>query len=229
MIDIHCHILPGVDDGSPDIETSLSMSIIAAKDGIRSVIATPHIGDNGLTREVIIKKVELLNTALKEEGVDLTIYPGGEIQSYHALSLANNHTLAFGRFILIEFPHLFLPSDSITLIRDLVDRGFRVIVAHIERNHSVIEEPEKVMGLLYAGAEMQVTAESLTGFLGPDQKRCTDYLLRNKWVHYIATDSHSPRFRRPTLSRAVQVASKMIGKKEALKLVMDNPQRIFTS
>ena len=227
MIDIHCHILPGVDDGSPDIETSLKMARIAAQDGVRVIFATPHVGDNGLERKVIIEKAVLLSSELKKKNIDLKVVPGGEIQSHLALSLASIHTLGFSNSILIEFPHSFLPLESVVLVRTLVSKGYRVIIAHAERNYTIAFHPEKVCDLIQAGAEIQITAESLTGFLGPDPKRCADYLLRQKWVHYIATDSHSPTFRRPTLSHAVQVASKFIGKKAALKLVTTNPERII--
>lgn len=227
MIDIHCHILPGVDDGSPDIDTSLKMARIAAQDGIRAIIATPHVGDNDLERKVIIEKVELLNSELKKKEIELKIYPGGEIQSHVALSLAGVHTLGLSNSILIEFPHSFLPADSTDLVRTIISKGYRVILAHVERNYTIAIHPDKLGDLIQAGAEAQITAESLTGFLGPDPKRCADYLLRKKWVHYIATDSHSPTFRRPTLSQAVKVAAKFIGKKEAFKLVVDNPERII--
>jgi len=229
MIDIHCHILPGVDDGSPDIDTSLEMAAIAAKDGIRTVIATPHVVNNGLERKVIVEKTELLNSELKKNKIDLEVLPGGEIPSHLTDSLAALHRLGSSRFILVEFPHSFLPSDSLDLVSNLVSKGYKVIIAHVERNYTIAYDPIKVGDLIQAGAEIQITAESLTGFQGPDPKRCADYLLRKKWVHFIATDSHSPSFRRPTLAKAVRVAAKLIGKKEASKLVTENPARIINS
>ncbi len=229
MIDIHCHILPGIDDGSPDLETSLKMAQIASQDGIRSIIATPHVGDNNLQRETIIEKTSRLNRSLEKSNLDLTIYPGGEIQSHKATSLASIHTLASSNYVLIEFPHSFLPSDSGSLVRSLTSSGYQVIVAHVERNSAITFQPDKVIELIRAGAQTQITAESVTGFLGPDNKRCADYLLKKGWVDFIATDSHSPRFRRPALLQAVNVAARIIGKKEAVKLVLNNPQKILRS
>jgi len=229
MLDIHCHILPGLDDGSPDIETSVKMAEIAVQDGIRAVIATPHVGANDLDRSEVIEQTVLLNNELTKRKIDLTIYPGAEIQSHLAVSLAEVHTLGFGQSILIEFPHSFLPSDSVSLVRTLVAKEYRVIIAHAERNYTIAFEPDKASELIQAGAEIQVTAESITGFQGPDPKRCADYLLQRKWVHYIGTDSHSPTFRRPTLSRAVQVASKIIGNFEAIKLVTTNPEKLLST
>ena len=227
MIDIHCHILPEIDDGSPDIDTSLKMAAIAAQDGIHTIIATPHVGDNGLERKEIVEKVDFLNSELQKNNTDLKIYPGGEIQSHLAFSLANAHTLGSSNFVLVEFPHSFLPSDSQSLVRDLRSKGYRVIIAHAERNYAIASNPDKADDLVRAGAEIQITAESLTGFQGPDFKRCANYLLRKKMVRFIATDSHSPQFRKPTLSQAVRVASKVIGKKEAFELVTTNPERII--
>ncbi len=203
------------------------MAQIAAQDGIKAIIATPHVGDNNLQRGTIIEKTALLNSSLDENNIDLKIYPGGEIQSHKAKSLAGIHTLASSNYVLIEFPHSFLPSDSESLIRSLISKGYQVIVAHIERNSAITFQPEKVVELINAGAKTQVTAESVTGFLGPDNKRCADYLLKKGWVDFIATDSHSPRFRRPALSHAVNIASRIIGKKEADKLVLDNPKKIL--
>ena len=227
MIDIHCHILPGIDDGSPDLETSVQMAQIAAKDGIRVIIATPHIGDDPVDRKVVLEKVKILNVRLKEKNVQLRVFPGGEIQSQVALKLAATHPLGFSRSILLEFPHTFLPDDSRNLVRTLVAKGHRVIVAHAERNDGVAQDPEKAGGLVQAGARIQVTAESITGFLGPDPKRCADYLIRKGWIHFIATDSHSPSFRRPALSSAVQVVSKVLGHKQAKQLVLENPMKII--
>lgn len=227
MIDIHCHILPGIDDGSPDINTSLKMAKIAAKDGIRAIIATPHVGDDDLKRELIVEKTESLNSELKQRKIDVTIYPGAEIEAHLALSLADFHPLGFSKFILIEFPHSFLPTDSTILVKKLAQKGLKTIIAHAERNYDVVVDPEKIKSLVQVGAEVQMTAESLTGSQGPDVKRCAEYLLRRGWVHYIASDSHSPAFRKPILSKAVKVASRLIGKKEAIKLVTTNPEKII--
>lgn len=227
MIDIHCHILPGIDDGAPDIETSMKMAQIAFQDGIRAIIATPHVGDNGLKRDTIVEKTIFINRELKARQIGLRVFPGAEIQSHLAMHLAADHILAKSRYILIEFPHAFLPSDSTRLIRTLRANDYRVIVAHVERNSTITFDPEKVTDLIRAGAQTQITAESITGFLGPDNKRCADYLLKKGWVHFIATDSHSPRFRRPALSHAVKVASRIVGKTEAIRLVLENPKKIL--
>lgn len=229
MIDIHCHILPGIDDGSPDLETSIGMASIAAADGIQTIIATPHVGADGvLDMARITDAVCLLNSALQQENIALDILPGAEVQSHAAVAVAEQYTLAGSSFFLLEFPHSHLPADAVDLIYDFVGRGLTPIIAHPERNHAISAQPDTIIALVEAGARVQVTSGSLTGEQGPDARGCARYLLKKNMVHFLATDSHSPSFRKPVLSKAVKSAGKFIGKAEALALVTSNPQEIIS-
>ncbi len=227
MIDIHCHILPGIDDGSQDFDISLKMARIAAADNITTIIATPHVGDNHLPRAKIIALVQALNAALEQEQIDILILPGAEIQSHWALNLCHEHCLADSPYLLLEFPHSYLPGDALDIIFSLLEQNKKVILAHPERNFAIYSDPRKIIPLIEAGAKVQITAESLIGKQGPDVRNCANYLLKNKMVHYLATDSHSPNFRKPCLSNALKKAEKILGRREAIKLVKDNPEKIL--
>jgi len=224
MIDIHCHILPGIDDGAPDLESSLAMADMAVADGVEVVIATPHVGASGqLSMAMINSAVDQLNCVLQQRGVALVVLPGAEVQAHVAIPLAEQFSLASGSFFLLEFPHSHLPSDAVDLVYTFVQRGIKPIIAHPERNLEISMDPGKLSSLIEAGARVQITAGSLTGELGANAQACAQFLLKMNMVHFIATDSHSPNFRKPVLSRAVKKAGKYLGREGALALVMDNP------
>lgn len=228
MIDIHCHILPAIDDGSPDLDTSLTMAAMAAADGIEIIIATPHVDMTGRAAwSRICEEVKRLNNALQEERIELRVLAGAEVQSHVAVTKAGQFCLASGSFFLLEFPSTHLPVDSLEIVHTAVRQRITPIIAHPERNAAIIQEPGKLLPLINAGAKIQITAASLTGDLGPDVAACAGFLVRNSMVHFLGTDSHSPGFREPILSKAVKKASRYMGRKKALALVRDNPLAIL--
>ena len=191
MIDIHCHILPGMDDGPDHLETSLSMARIAAGDGIGTIIATPHTDGIRVNRESVPDRVHDLNRELKRHHIDLAVLPGYEIP-YHLLSeLAPTHTLAGSNYVLIEFPHAYVPGDAPATVFRLLAQGFIPIIAHPERNRDILRNPDLLENLIEAGALSQLTAVSITGDLGPDIQQCAHSLLVRKMAHFIATDSQA--------------------------------------
>lgn len=220
MIDIHCHILPGIDDGSPDLESSLAMARIAANDGIHTIIATPHISDISSSKQSLLDAVTVLNSELKQHNIPLTVLCGAEVQAHIALIVADRFCLADSSFLLLEFPHSYLPGDAAEVIAVLMSRSITPIIAHPERNRDAGREPWKLTPLIEIGAKIQITAESLTGKMGITAKNCAEYLLQNKQVHYLATDSHAPEFRKPVLSQAVSLAAKTVGEDQARKMAM---------
>ncbi len=219
MIDIHCHILPGIDDGSPDTETSLEMARMAARDGIHTIIATPHLADINYPKDRLLEAIEELNTQLKRQAIAITVLFGAEVQAHIALEAAENFCLAGSSSLLVEFPHSYLPADSENLIYNLITNKITPIIAHPERNGQISQEPWLLAPLIKLGAKTQITAESITGDQGMTARNCANYLFQKNQVHYIGTDSHSPGFRKPILSKAVKQAAKIIGKAEAQKLV----------
>ncbi len=225
MIDIHSHILPGIDDGATDLDESLAMARMAVKDGIRVMIATPHIAAT-TTRALIQEKVVELSHALRDAQIPLQIATGGEIP-FHFEGAIEEFTLCEGPYLLLELPHGHVPKPACQKITDLHQQGYKVIIAHPERNGAILKNPGLLEELHDSGALVQITAESVTGQLGPQTQHCSHYLLRKKMVHFLATDCHSSLHRKPLLHKAKKVVGKIIGKKEAEKLVTENPNQII--
>ena len=226
MIDIHCHILPGLDDGADRLKTSLAMAAMAVRDGITTVIATPHTDGVIVNQKVVQQAVDRLNTELANRGIELKVVAGYEIPAELVCGL-QSLTIGDTPYILVEFPHQYLPEDAAETLYTLVQAGRKPIIAHPERNGSVLRNPDLLRELVAVGGMVQLTAASVTGDFGPDILHCANYLLRNQLVHFLATDSHSPTFRKPVLTPARKAAARLIGREEADKLVIDNPKAIL--
>jgi len=227
MIDLHCHILPALDDGPASIEDSLTMAKLAVADGITTIIATPHIQGISPTADEIGKSVENLNRLLQQSGIALTIVPGAEVYAMTAPSLLTERTINDTSYVLIEFPLTHLPAEAGRVIFDLRVNGYRPIIAHPERIPNVIEHPELIEALLDDHVYVQITAASPTGRFGPGPQKCSRYLLEMGLVHFLGSDGHSSQFRKPLLSPGLAAIEKIIGHKNAMKLVTDNPAAVL--
>jgi protein-tyrosine phosphatase len=203
------------------------MAAIAADNGIQTVIATPHTDGVRVSTLRVCRAVDELNTVLHQKNIPLEVLPGYEIPYHLAAELASTHTLAGSSHVLVEFPHSHVPIGAFNLLYDLVGRGLVPVIAHPERNRGVIMDPGILADMVDSGAQVQVTAASITGELGPDAQQCAHYLLRNNVVHFIATDSHSPSFRKPVFSKALKVAARLIGREKTGRLVLENPAKIL--
>ncbi len=254
MIDLHCHILPGLDDGPGEMEEAIRMGQLAYEDGIRTIVATPHIL-NGLYRNdksLILSKVEELkdalnNSALKldsairnpcpsgrraQSEMDLKILPGADVHlSERILQQVEKGEVVTvgdgGKFILTEFPYQSIPPQAEKILFHLLGRGLIPIISHPERNLEIMRKPGRYYEMIRMGCLGQVTAMSLTGDFGPQIRDCAERLMKSHLVHLIATDAHSVDRRPPLLSPAVKAAEKMVGRKEAEKMVAEYPRAIL--
>jgi protein-tyrosine phosphatase len=229
MIDIHSHILPGIDDGAGTMDEAIEMARIAAADGIRTIVATPHIKSGAPRADEIAQAVSGFNAVLGREGIPVTVLQGADVPSHLNPADLPRYTLNGTRYILIEFPHSHLPASARETLFNISMAGLIPIITHPERNSSVIRKPEMLFDLLNSNVKVQITADSLSGFFGADIAACARFLLKRGVVDLIASDAHSSTYRRPILSEAVRIAAKMIGKSEAVKLVTDNPDEIINS
>jgi len=234
MIDIHCHILPGIDDGPETIDEALDMCRMAAADGIKTIVATPHFRP-GMYEPTFARVNELIHTLTartKEEGIDIRILPGAEVSVTPELliNLKNEEHLTInrnGRYFLAEFPSAAVPPNWDAFLLFLLKSGFAPIITHPERNTWFLTHPESLYSIVSKGVLVQVTAMSITGEFGEDIRKFSIFLLEHNLVHVIATDAHSAFYRRPELRAAVKIAWDIIGKEKAEALVTSIPEAII--
>jgi len=233
MIDLHCHILPGLDDGPEDLETSLEMARVAAADGIRVIVASPH-ALNGVyqnSRETILQKVKEFRDALKAAGIPIILLPGADIHFDSDLEgkLERHEVLAVNdrTYLLLELPRQFLPPNLEDALFKLKVRGYVPILTHPERNVRLQTDLDVLGDLVSLGAVIQITAMSLTGGFGKRARHCARHWLEQGWVHLMATDAHSPERRPPVLSGAVREVAKIIGLETAIKMVITWPKMVL--
>jgi protein-tyrosine phosphatase len=235
LIDLHCHILPGIDDGPSQMEESLTMADIARSDGIRSILATPHTLNNVFFNPFsrVIENVNILRELLSEKKIDIDLYPGADVhicagmvervRKREAGTINDNQ-----RYILIEFPHQILPPGYREELFNLKLNNITPIITHPERHLVLQRRLELLTDLVSMGCLVQITGMSVTGEFGEEAMICAHQLLKRRLAHVVATDAHSASSRPPTLSRAVEVATDILGTyREAEDLVKDRPQAIL--
>ena len=204
MIDLHSHILPGVDDGPPTVEGSLELARTAIAAGTRTILATPHINDDrSIDAARVAAGLEALRPELAAAEIPLEVLPGGEIAMWRLGDLddAALRTLSLGGgpYLLVESP--FSPAIGAfePLVLDLLGRGHRVLLAHPERCPAFHRDPERLQRLVDAGVLVQITAGSMTGGFGSTVRRLTATMLRTGVVHVVASDAHDAVKRPPGL------------------------------
>jgi protein-tyrosine phosphatase len=205
VIDLHSHILPGLDDGPSTMEGSLELARAAVASGTRTILATPHIdGHFKIRPEHIAERLAALTAALEEAGIPLEVRAGGEIAIWRLIDLDDLALRALalggGPHVLVESPFSPVMGDIEPMVRDLEQRGFRVLLAHPERCPSFQRDPARLERLVDAGALAQLTAGSMAGAFGSTVRRFSVALLREELVHVVASDAHDDRLRPPGLT-----------------------------
>lgn len=212
MVDIHTHILPGMDDGAKDLATAVAMAREAEAEGIYVIVATPH-HRNGVyvnEREDVERAVDALNAVLREEGVDVRVLPGQEVHVYGEVlaDLQAGQLLTIGgsgRYVLLELPHDHVPRFAERLVYDLAVAGFVPVIPHPERNRQIREEPNRLYQLVKRGALAQLTASSVAGLFGKEVQRVCRQLVEHQLAHLIASDAHGPGKRGIHITAAYEV------------------------
>ncbi|MDE3840222.1 tyrosine protein phosphatase [Bacillus methanolicus] len=218
MIDIHCHILPGIDDGARNLEDSIQMAKTAFKEGIRTIIATPH-HNNGFyenTKLGILEKVEELNLILKKESIPLHVLPGQEPRIYGEILEDYNQDLILtlcnrGKHLFVELPSNHVPRYTEQLLFDIQMNGLTPIIVHPERNQEIIEQPDLLYNLVKKGALTQVTASSIVGHFGKNIKKFSMQLIEANLTHFIASDAHNVTNRIFKINEALDEIEKKYG------------------
>ncbi len=239
MIDLHSHILHGMDDGAETIEGSLQMCRASQRDGIQTIVATPHIlpGIYDNNRSTILAKVQELRAALNQSAIrnlqsPVEILPGADVHfSFDLLQRYEKKEIVTvndqGQFLMVEFEFQGIPYQSEEVLFQLLAKGIIPIISHPERNFEIGQRPRRYYEMIRMGCLGQVTAMSLTGKFGPEVKRVAEKLLAHRLIHFIASDAHSINGRPPVLSAGVRAAEKIVGKGEAQKMVTEYPQAIL--
>lgn len=214
-IDLHSHILPGVDDGPATLEGSFAMARAAVTAGTGQIVATPHVNKRSFIEpEAIRPAVAALNRALEARGIGLVVRSGAEIALLRLLDLGDEQlecmTLGGGPYLLLESPFRPLAGDIGTLIFGVQTRGFRVLLAHPERCPVFHRDPDALARLVDAGVLLQVTETAITGAFGDRVRQFALRLLREDLVHVIASDAHDHEHRPPGIGEAVRRAERSV-------------------
>jgi protein-tyrosine phosphatase len=234
MIDLHTHILPGVDDGVESMEEALQFARVAVADGVKVIVATPHCKDGVWLndRERVLAGVEELRGALSADGLDLTVEPGGEVhicpnlvervRDGRAPTLADN-----GKTLLLELSLTQYPVELENLVFQLKLAGLEILFAHPERIRYFQDDVRRYESVIQLGAYGQITTGSVLGVFGSEALRFSEELLSKGLVHVLASDAHNVRGRPPVLSAALAAMEPLIGERRALSMTTDVPAALL--
>ena len=229
MIDLHCHILPELDDGSQSLRDSLAMARMAVDSGVTAMAATPHCVDDR-THEVHAAW-QLLRDALTETGIPLKLFPGMEIfgtpDTARMLRDGRLFTLNGSRYPLIEFSLRSDGEEETRILRSVCRAGFQPIVAHPERYAYVQQDPEIINRWHRMGCLLQINRGSLLGRFGSAAQETAMELAERGFAAVVASDAHSPRVRTPWMEDVWTLLSQEIAPQCAKALLLDNPRRIL--
>ena len=229
MVDIHCHILPGIDDGPESWEMTAEMCHIAAADGITHIVATPHCNDEfSYDRERFAEMLgELYDVAEGKLGFTL----GCDFHFSHenicdALAYPRRYTIGESQYLLVEFSDYAIPPNVKQDLLSISSSGMVPIITHPERNPILLRNPERVLEMAEQGCLVQVTANAITGFWGKRSQQMAEWLLAREAVHVVASDAHDTDYRKPVLSQARYAIAALVGDEIADALVTHNPAAI---
>ncbi len=230
MIDIHCHILPEVDDGPKSWETAESMCRMAVQDGIEHIVATPHANDRYFyDREYLSGLLQNLQKRIGETpklnlGCDFHL-SYENLQS--AMATPERYCIGNTRYLLVEFSNFSIPAQMDAWLTQMHERGITPIITHPERNPILQQAAERVLQWVELGCAVQVTASAITGAWGVRSRQSAEWLLKEKAVHFLATDAHDTERRPPVLSNARSIIAKQFGEEVAQALVAGNPGAVL--
>ncbi len=235
MIDLHCHLLPGIDDGPASMAEALALCRHAVASGITHSVVTPHVHPGRYANDAasIAVVAASLKRAVVEAGIPLAISFSGEVRiSPEVMTMVEAGLIPFhgewdgGRVMLLEFPHSHIPPGSDRLIRWLQQRGIAPMIAHPERNKDVMRDLARLHEFVDAGCLFQVTAGSLAGRFGGVAEERACEIVQAGWATVLASDAHNLGARPPELADGLAVAVELVGENAAMALVMKNPWHI---
>lgn len=232
LVDIHCHLLPGIDDGAADLDASLAMARMSVEQGVETIVVTPHqLGAfDGNHGDDIRRRTVELQQELDSRAIPLKVLPGGDvrIEDHMIAGIESGDVLTLGdhrKHVLLELPHeLYFPLEPV--LDALKNRGMVGILSHPERNAGLLARQQLIESLVDYGCLMQVTAGSLVGGMGPASQAMAERMASRGLIHFLSTDAHSPKRRRPRLNDALVVAEKLVGEEAARRWCGGNPRAV---
>lgn len=233
VVDLHCHILPGIDDGSKDWETSLKLAQDAVDDGITHALCTPHtLNGRYLNHKAdVIKLTEEFQDKIDQAGIPLTVFPGHEVRlSGGLLEALDNDDILFcdedGQYMLLELPSNEVPHYTKNMVFQLQQKGITPIIVHPERNNEILEEPTKLQEFLEMGVLVQITASSYTGIFGKKIEDCSREFIKAGQCAFFASDAHDLPKREYQMHAAMDKLAKEFGE-DKRREYLSNAQKVI--
>jgi protein-tyrosine phosphatase len=235
VIDLHCHLLAGIDDGPATMDESLELARIAVADGISHCVVTPHIhpGRWDNAAESIALHCQELRSALEQQGIALQLGYAAEVRlGEHILEAVTAMKIPFygeldgQQVMLLEFPHGHILPGSEQLISWLLGKNIRPMIAHPERNRELMRNPDRISPFVQLGCLLQVTGGSLLGQFGEPAMDMARWLMRQDMVYVVASDGHNSGPRPPRLLESMQWVRSEFGEQRAQRLYRENPSRL---
>ncbi|MBI4469474.1 MAG: hypothetical protein HY650_09170 [Acidobacteria bacterium] len=227
MIDIHCHILPALDDGPRSLEESVRLLEMLRTEGVTLAVATTHVLDHRYPSPTAAQIDEGLRAVREADGGKLEVVGGAEVRlTPDILDLLDRPELFVngGRYMLVELPSTLIPVGTENLLFGLTSAGVKPIIAHPERNRMLLKHPERLREFVRMGCTGQLDAPCLMGSGGSELKRTALKWLGEGLVHFVASDAHRPGWRAPLLAEPYEVIRRELGEDLARAVLIDNPR-----